>query len=1280
MITIYEEDATEFDTLGLGVLRDVTQATVNQTLNGEYTFSFNYPVDGSNYEYIRANRIVCVKPDPYSDPQPFRIHAISKPINRIVTVDCYHISYDMNGVIISAIKASDFGDAIKKIQNGSITGTLPFTLVNQVSRDSKYTKQFIMQGPSNLKAIISGGDDSILSVYDIEVVYDKFSVYFRKKRGANRGVEIRYAKNMTDLKQDISTETLYNGVYPYYHKETTENKSNSTDDGFQQAFIVGKKAFQDGWLSFEDGGEPYHPIDESPIQISTDGAYKNKVYCWNNTTQRYEEKIYNESITLIQGVVEPTWIKIDWSSFPIVKCVAQVDGYFKKSTDSNWGTKKHKGESVFEGSVLSKDIVGNMMMSFSEVIPPSRTSTTTTSSKVEHVDIDDKEKIIWLTTNDAKQMKHQNILPLDLTSEFDSVPSADKLRARAEEYIKKNKLGQLKKTTDVSFIDLSGSDFESGNTPDRIELGDNITIIYKDLGVNETLRVISYSFDAIANQYTKVTLGEKAEKLSDGSVMTGDNVSSLTNDTGYTDETKVQTLIAQTITADYIQAKNASLTKAQIEELETARIKCTGILEASQFEVDKLVAKLLVADNAEIKDTLKAGTVEVAGDITINKGSIHITNGDEGTVFSVDRNGHATANALTITGGSINIQNDDAQTVFNVDEFGNVETNSIHITGGNLDIGNGNFNVTNEGVLTATGATITGFIKATSGEIGGCGIENGILKIDAANINGDITAKMVKAGDAVNGEYPFQVDGNGHATASDLTIKGGSINIQTDDATTVFKVKDDGSLTATKATITGSITATSGNIGGCEIDENGHLSVSTARITGEITANAINLGSGKFVVDTDGVSMIQDAVIDGFFRTTDCYIESDYIKSKVLDCDTIYEKNAILWNQANVSGGVVLENNATASENQFVIGSLSLGRRINKASLNGYILYDISIIKATISGNNSDSNYYKLTLFFGCKLVGHFNINSSYLESFEVCPDNIPIVFLYRLGYGNEYLDGRLHNESDSRRGSCIINGGKECDAGQEIDSFSQYSSTEILLDKNRFSYLVSAHGEISIPFEDIVHETDSEGNVNNKLLSDFNKIFILNPKKYSYRLDPNDPILNNTNIYSRPSFFELNGSILPMAPNRNGAHHIYTNPNENGLYLFTLGNNANRFGALYTYKEVNVSDRKLKRDISYDLSLTHNFFSSLKPASFRFNNNKDIRFGFIAQDVEQELKENSMNESYALVEKTRKPGMEGDDDSCFDYSMSYTDLIALLVYEVQNLEKEIDVLKKGEK
>lgn len=812
MIILFEENETEFANLGLGILRDAISCVVKESLNDEFTLSMEYPAKGSNFDKIKENRIIYCKPNPYDNAQAFRINSISKVINGTVTIDAVHISYDTNSIPVKAFSATSLQDVILKIQNGSVVHN-PFILTS----DIMYSRTYKTTAPYNLRALMLGDEDSIATKYNAEFKFDNYHIYILAKRGADRGAVVRYGHNMTDINHTQTTDLLYNGVYPYYHTETEKTESTSSDE-FKQVYIVGSKPFQDGWLSYTKDGEPYHPMDTSPVQIATEGDYYQKVYCWNEIYNVYQEKVYNEMVSLVQGVIEPTWISIDWSKFPKIVCRANKNGYFKKSTDTDWGTLKGVGDIVFEGSILNTSTMENMVLYYSEVIPTNTTSENTETSEIVDVQLDDP--IMWVETDSAKAMKHNRILMLDLTSEFDEAPTKERLKSKAQEYIIKNKIGTIKHSTTLSFVDLSKtSDHSENENLDHVEIGDTVKVIYEDIGVSTSLRVISTEYDAILGRYNSVELGEKEDKMSSSTVQNGDGVSALTNDVGYASVTTVNKLIADTVNANYIQALNAKLSKAQISQLEVERIDVKGIIEASQFTIDSLVAKLLVADNAEIKDTLTAGNIKVAGDISIKSGSIDIYS-DEGTEFRVDREGNVTANSIAITGGTLNI-------------------------------GDGMFEVTNDGIMSARAAQIEGTIVANDGQIGGFTISSDQYKqIHYNNLN-DSTSVIVSPG--IQGELGSVNDTWAFAAGKK------------------FGVTINGKLYAKDAELSGKITANGGKLANFVINEN---SISTV-IEGTndqytwysegvqgiyLGSNGLKLGDG-FKVGVDGAVAINKGSI-----------------------------------------------------------------------------------------------------------------------------------------------------------------------------------------------------------------------------------------------------------------------------------------------------------------------------------------------------------------------------------------------------------------------------------
>lgn len=846
MITIFSSDSTVFSTLGLGLLPDAITCKVTEGLNDSYELSMTYPMNGKNYDLIQLNRIITCKPNPNDNVQPFRIYDISRPIKGVVEINAYHISYDMNGYAVRPFKATGIGTVLSKIQNGKtddgkdvMVTKSPFTFETDITSNDK---TFQVENPVNLRSALMDGDGSIVGLFEGEVKFDNYKTYIYKHRGSDNGAVVSYAKNMTDLTHESDASNVYTGVYPYYSSTTTSSDSTETPE-FKKAYIVGDKPFQDGWLSYTPGGEAIHPVDDNPIQIATEGDYQDKVYTWNSVSNRYIERVYNQKTTAVQDILTQiggvsdkltsitesaktmifnkllglssddtpknenptTWLKVDWSGLKQLKIVlvANAEGYFKVGTeDAEWSKEKLSvGDKIYSVNLQEVTDLATLTVWYSEVLPTSSSSTTTTETVTTLVETD--PKVLEIKKDDAMNLGYSRILPLDLSSEFDDAPTPEDLKKKAEEYINKNDIGIVKNTTSVSFVNLKNTTEASiMNKKDLVDinLGDDVTVRYLDLGVNEKLRVIKTIYDAIKDKYSEIELGEKPDTLSSSSIQNGDSVSELKNDSGYVDQLKVSKIIAETVTADYLTAKNAKLSSAQIDQLEVAKINCPGIIEASQFSIDNLVAKLLTADNANIKNTLTAGNIQVAGDISINSGTINIT-GDDGTVFNVDRGG-------------------------------NVVANSVSITGGNLDIGDGSFTVSNDGKMTASNADIIGTISSDSGEIGGFKITNtGLYTNDKNSFDSDNSGIFI-GNDGLKIGNNFSVDNKG-----EVNLTSGNLNFGKDsNGNPTLSISNDGTLVVTK----GSLKISDGK-NSTEIKSNGQFIGENVNVkTGDIGPLTVN--------------------------------------------------------------------------------------------------------------------------------------------------------------------------------------------------------------------------------------------------------------------------------------------------------------------------------------------------------------------------------------------------------------------------------------------------------
>lgn len=214
MIILFDSTSTEFTTNGLGTLHDAVSCFVTEERNGEFELEMEYPITGNRYNDLFLRKIIFAKPNPYDDPQPFRIYFISKPMDGIVTINAEHISYDTSGYPVSPFTAETVMTAFSKLKESSAI-ECPFTFFTDKSTAANMT----VLKPSSMRSLLGGVEGSILNIYGGEYEFDKYSVKLWNNRGKNRGVSIRYGKNLTDLKQEENCNSVYTGVYPYWYSE-----------------------------------------------------------------------------------------------------------------------------------------------------------------------------------------------------------------------------------------------------------------------------------------------------------------------------------------------------------------------------------------------------------------------------------------------------------------------------------------------------------------------------------------------------------------------------------------------------------------------------------------------------------------------------------------------------------------------------------------------------------------------------------------------------------------------------------------------------------------------------------------------------------------------------------------------------------------------------------------------------------------------------------------------------------------------------------------------------
>ena len=242
MITIHEKTAQTFETLGLGALVP-NSCIVTEELNGAYELELKHPYDeGGKWQRLERGRILYA-----STPrgmQPFRIYYV-KPTMKEIAVNARHIFYDLLDNQCEPISHSGTAEAALTALQAAFAYPMPFSFDTDISLTGTLTT-----GRMNpVQALLSDDDEatSFVKGYGGELLRDGFRVSVKAALGQDRGVSIRYGKNLVGLEvtedeSEVKTRIICYGkngsatlesphlgdyIYPKIYTLEDENKTLS---------------------------------------------------------------------------------------------------------------------------------------------------------------------------------------------------------------------------------------------------------------------------------------------------------------------------------------------------------------------------------------------------------------------------------------------------------------------------------------------------------------------------------------------------------------------------------------------------------------------------------------------------------------------------------------------------------------------------------------------------------------------------------------------------------------------------------------------------------------------------------------------------------------------------------------------------------------------------------------------------------------------------------------------------------------------------------------------
>lgn len=223
---LYERNETEFTSNGLCRLRDCLSFVVTEERNGIYEASFDYPVDGANYDMIQCGRIVAAIHDDSGDVQPFDIVSYTKPISGVVTFHAVHVSYRLNYIVARGTGVVNVDSAFTMLKDSGQPEN-PFTY----SADFLSTAYMASADgtPRSVRQFLGGVEGSILDTYGGEYGFDRFSVKLYAHRGIDRNFTIRYGVNLLSYSDEVDYQETYSSCIPFWSSNGDKVIGNRVD-------------------------------------------------------------------------------------------------------------------------------------------------------------------------------------------------------------------------------------------------------------------------------------------------------------------------------------------------------------------------------------------------------------------------------------------------------------------------------------------------------------------------------------------------------------------------------------------------------------------------------------------------------------------------------------------------------------------------------------------------------------------------------------------------------------------------------------------------------------------------------------------------------------------------------------------------------------------------------------------------------------------------------------------------------------------------------------------
>ena len=206
-ITIYDSKEIKFVSNGLAMLEDCYRCEVEEVMNGLYNLELEYPTDDNKSKYLVKDNII--KASTPNGEQPFRIYRVLENLDTTI-VYAKHIFFDLvaNFLMDCRHKFATCQQALEDILSSTLYKHNFTCSSNIIERSNAY---YIRKNP--IEAILTE-ENSIISMYNAEILRDKFKIIANDSIGKDDHVIIEYKKNLLGLEKDDDNSKVVTRVIP----------------------------------------------------------------------------------------------------------------------------------------------------------------------------------------------------------------------------------------------------------------------------------------------------------------------------------------------------------------------------------------------------------------------------------------------------------------------------------------------------------------------------------------------------------------------------------------------------------------------------------------------------------------------------------------------------------------------------------------------------------------------------------------------------------------------------------------------------------------------------------------------------------------------------------------------------------------------------------------------------------------------------------------------------------------------------------------------------------